>query len=55
MSTDDEPSPAHDSRLLRPARRRDPLPRAAGHRVKLGHDPKRLGYGMTHTNGVDDD
>ena len=39
---------AHDSRLLRPTRRRDPLP-PAGRRVKLGHDPKRLGYGMTPT------
>ena len=40
---------AHDPRLLRPPRRRDPLPRAAGRRVKLGHDPKRLGIGMTPT------
>src|SRR3954454_21064927 len=40
---------AHDARLLRPPRRRDPLPRAAGRRVKLGHDPKRLANGMTPT------
>ena len=40
---------AHDPRLLRPPRRRDPLPRAADRRVKLGHDPKRLGIGMTST------
>jgi transposase len=32
--------PAHDLRLLRPPRRRDPLP-PPGRRVKLGHDPKR--------------
>jgi transposase len=31
---------AHDPRLLRLTRRRDPLP-PAGRRVKLGHDPKR--------------
>src|SRR5262249_32452724 len=41
--------PAHDPRLLRLTRRRDPLPRAADRRVKLGHDPKRLGIGMTAT------
>ena len=34
-------SPAHDSRLLRPTRRRHPLCSTAGCRVKLGHDPKR--------------
>ena len=39
----------HDPRLLRPPRRRDPLPPTAGCRVKLGHDPKRLGIGMTLT------
>ena len=33
--------PAHDPRLLRPTRRRDPLSPTTGCRVKLGHDPKR--------------
>jgi hypothetical protein len=39
-------TPRHDSRVLRPPRRRDPLPPTRGC-VKLRHDPKRLGIGMT--------